>query len=154
MVRNALTATSIALLSLLAFAPAQAATYGTVTIQSGPPVYSGNQPIYLPAPPPPRYEAVPRPRHGQVWVPGHWEWRGRHHVWVSGHWVQARPGYYYRPPRWEQRNGQWEMHDGRWDRDSHRVPDRYDRRGDRDRDRDRDGVPNRYDRRPDNPYRH
>ena len=164
LVRNALTAASVALASLLAALPAQAATYGTITIQNGPPVYSENRPVYLPAPPPPRYEAIPRPRRGHVWVPGHWEWQGRRHVWMSGYWLQARPGYYYRAPHWEQRNGRWEMNDGRWDRDSHRVPDRHDRydrydrydrhdRYDR-RDRDGDGVRNRDDRRPDNPYRY
>ena len=155
MTRNTLAATSLALLSLLIFAPVQAATYGTVTIQSSRQVqaYNDNRPVYLPAPPPPRYEALPRQRQGQIWVPGHWEWRGRHHVWMSGYWLPARPGYYYRNPRWEQRNGHWEMHDGRWDRDGNGVPDHYQRRGDRHWDRDGDGVPNRYDQRPQNPYR-
>ena len=142
MARTSLAAASIALLALCAFtAPAQARTTATIVIQT--------------APPPPRYEAIPRPRRGQIWVPGHWEWQGRRHVWMSGYWLQARPGYYYRAPHWEQRNGRWQMNDGRWDRDSHRVPDRHDRydRHDR-RDRDGDGVRNRDDRRPDNPYRY
>ncbi|MBP6599530.1 MAG: YXWGXW repeat-containing protein [Giesbergeria sp.] len=133
LVRHTLTAASLALLSLLAAAPltAQANTYGSITIQSGPPIYSQNNPVYLPAPPPPRHEAIPRPRRGQVWVPGHWQWHGRHHVWKSGHWVTARPGYYYQAPRWEQRGGRWYMHEGRWDRNGNGVPDRYEHRYDR-----------------------
>lgn len=136
MVRNALTATSLTLLSLLALTPAQAATHATVVIQAGQPapVYVQSRPVYLPAPPPPRREAMPRPRRGQVWVAGHWEWRGRHHVWAPGYWVKARPGHHYRQPQWQQNNGQWQMRGGGWDRDG-------------------DGVPNRYDRSPNNPYR-
>ena len=42
-------------------------------------------------PPPVRYEAVPAPRLGYVWVPGYWEWRGRRQVWVSGGWILERP---------------------------------------------------------------
>ena len=139
LLRHTLTAASLALLSLLAAVPlsAQANTYGSVTIQSGPPIYSQSNPAYLPAPPPPRYEAAPRARRGQVWVAGHWEWRGKRHVWAPGHWVKARKGHNYRQPQWQQNNGHWQMHGGGWDRD-----------------RDGDGVPNRYDRRPDNPYRH
>lgn len=152
LVRNALTAASVALASLLVALPAQAATYSS---QNGPPVYNESRPIYLPAPPPPRYEVVPRARRGQTWAPGYWQWQGRRHVWMSGYWIQARPGYYYQAPRWEQqRDGHWQMHDGGWEHDSHRRPDRNDRYDRHDRyDRDGDGVRNRDDRRPDNPYR-
>lgn len=89
------------------------------------------------APPPPRYEVVPAPRHGQVWVPGHWERRGGRQVWLNGHWIAARPGYRYNPPVWVQHDGRWDMRPGHW------------RRGDA----DGDGVPNRADRRPHDPYR-
>jgi hypothetical protein len=136
MARNALAAVSIALLSLGAATVAQAQTSATVVIQSGSPHY-GPAPVqvqYHRAPPPPRHEAVPRPRRGMAWVPGHWEWRGHRHVWMQGHWVKARPGYHYREPRWVEHGGRWNMQPGGWDRDG-------------------DGVPNRYDRRPDNPYR-
>jgi|SRR5690349_11023670 len=88
-------------------------------------------------PPPARVEAVPAPRHGYVWAPGYWDWRGHRYAWVSGHWVRARPGYVYSAPRWQERNGGWYMERGHWDRG----------------DRDHDGVPNRYDHRPDNPHR-
>ncbi len=42
-----------------------------------------------PIPPPPKVEirtACPYP--GAVWVPGHWQWRGRGrgYVWAPGHW--------------------------------------------------------------------
>ncbi len=86
------------------------------------------------APPPVRYEPVPPPRMGYVWVPGYWNWQHHRHVWVGGTWVRARHGYAYYPHRWEQRGDRWYLERGRWDRDG-------------------DGVPNRYDRHPDNPYR-
>jgi hypothetical protein len=89
------------------------------------------------APPPPRYEVVPAPRRGQVWVPGHWERHGPRQVWLAGHWIAARPGYRYNPPAWEQHDGRWDMRPGRWQRG----------------DADGDGVPNRADRRPNDPYR-
>ncbi|MEO5737027.1 MAG: hypothetical protein ABIQ82_06165 [Variovorax sp.] len=99
------------------------------------------------APPPARAERVPQLRRGQVWVPGHWEWRGSRYVWIRGQQVRARPGYQYRHPEWRERDGRWEMRRGQWDRDRDGVPNRADR------DRDGDGVPNRADRRPDNPNR-
>lgn len=89
------------------------------------------------APPPLRYEVVPAPRVGYVWVPGYWEWRRHRHFWVAGHWVRHRPGYMYAPARWVERGGRWHYVAPAWSR----------------HDRDGDGVPNRYDRAPDNPYR-
>jgi hypothetical protein len=85
-------------------------------------------------PPPARYEALPPPRRGYVWVPGYWNWHGHRHVWVGGNWVRARHGYAYSPHRWEQRDGRWNLAPGRWDRDG-------------------DGVPDNRDRHPNNPYR-
>lgn len=130
------------------------------------------------APPAPIYEVVPAARHGYVWAPGYWEWRGHRHSWVRGHYVAARPGYVYAPPSWRERGGRWYMEPARWDRhdrDRDGIPDRYERRGyaqgyggyydnrgrdyyrdgrrddrGRYRDTDRDGVPNRYDRDLDN----
>ena len=86
------------------------------------------------APPAPRYEVIPAPRHGHVWVPGYWDWRGHHHVWVRGVWVRERVGYRYRPHQWVEHGGRWAFNRGGWDRD-------------------RDGIPDRYDRHPNNPYR-
>jgi hypothetical protein len=91
------------------------------------------------APPPLRYEVIPQPRYGHVWTPGYWDYRQHHrsgyrHVWVNGYWVAERPGYYYRPHRWIQRDGYWHHERSRWDWDG-------------------DGVSNRYDRYPNNPYR-
>lgn len=127
--RTPLAAAALALTALMGTtAPAHAAPPATVTVQVGQPGY------VIPAPPPPRREAVPQARRGQVWVPGYWDWRGNRHVWVKGHWEKARPGYRYREPRWQQRDGRWEIQRGGWDRDG-------------------DGVPNRYDDRPNNPYR-
>jgi hypothetical protein len=96
-------------------------------------------------PPAPIYERVPAPRPGQVWAPGHYEYRHGRYVWNKGTWLKARPGYAYHQPRWEQRNGRWVYQQSRWDRDGDGKPNRYDR------DRDGDGKPNRYDRRPDRP---
>jgi hypothetical protein len=93
------------------------------------------------APPPPRAERMPAPRHGYVWAPGHWEWQPGKHVWQRGHWERERRGYVYREPVWEERDGRWVMSRGGWER--HRPG----------RDRDGDGVPNRVDDRPDNPNR-
>jgi len=130
------------------------------------------------APPAPIYEVVPVARHGYVWAPGYWEWRGHRHQWVRGHYVAARPGYAYAPPSWHQRQGRWYMEPARWTQHG-RDRDRYEHRGyapvyaggyrdgrdyyrdgrrddrgrnyrDGRRDYDRDGVPNRYDRDLDN----
>lgn len=93
MARIALAAASIALLSLSALTAAHAQVGATIVIQSGSPHYQRPAPalVQYQAPPPPRYEAVPRHRRGMAWVPGHWEWRGHRHVWMQGHWVKARP---------------------------------------------------------------
>jgi hypothetical protein len=129
------------------------------------------------APPTARYEAVPTPRSGMVWAPGHYEWRGGEYAWVEGRWMRDRPGYEYREPRWVQRaNGEWILVGNNWerrgpygDRDGDGIANRYDAdnrrfgpRGDMDRDgiqnrydrdRDGDGVRNARDRYPDNPRR-
>lgn len=89
------------------------------------------------APPPLRAEVAPPPRHGYVWVSGHWEWRNRQHQWVRGTWIRERRGYMYNQPTWVERDGRWTMNRGGWTRG----------------DRDRDGVPNRLDRAPNNPNR-
>ena len=89
------------------------------------------------APPEPRHEIVPPPRHGYIWVPGYWNWNGHAHVWVPGTWVRARSGYYYAEPAWAQHDGHWVLQRGHWARG----------------DRDHDGVPNRVDHHPDDPYR-
>jgi hypothetical protein len=86
------------------------------------------------APPAPRFERVPAPRRGYVWVPGYWDWRGQRHFWVGGTWVKQRYGFNYQPHRWVERNGGWYLDRGRWDRD-------------------RDGIPDRADRHPNNPNR-
>lgn len=63
-------------------------------------------------PPPPRYEVVPVPRAGFVWVPGYWDWRAHRHHWVKGRWVRYRPGYYYEPVRWVHRGGRYHRYGG------------------------------------------
>ncbi|MEP6790028.1 MAG: thrombospondin type 3 repeat-containing protein [Ramlibacter sp.] len=102
------------------------------------PVASIARPVYITvAPPPPVQEAVPEPRRGQIWVPGHHEWRHQTHQWVAGHWMRARRGYNYNAPHWVETNGRWHLEQGRWNRG----------------DRDGDGVPNRLDNHPNNPNR-
>jgi hypothetical protein len=89
------------------------------------------------APPPARYEAVPPPRHGYVWVPGYWNVHHKKHVWQKGHWERARAGYRYVEPHWTEEGNRWQLHAGQWQRG----------------DSDHDGVANAYDRAPNNPLR-
>ncbi len=91
------------------------------------------------APPAPRVEQMPEARRNHVWVPGHWDWRGKRYVWVKGKYVRDRRGYVYDAPTWEERDGRWHRAGGNW------------RRGNRDN--DGDGVRNRDDNRPNNPNR-
>ena len=73
--------------------------------------------VYLnSAPPPVRVEAVPTPRHGYLWVPGHWEARNHRYVWKAGYWERERKGYYYTTPRWTERNNRWYYESGHWAR--------------------------------------
>ena len=74
-------------------------------------------------PPPPRYEPLPPPRGGYVWVPGYWEWDGGRRVWAEGHWEQVRRGYVYDRPEWREGDHGWELRRGGW----HRHKDRDDR---------------------------
>lgn len=133
MYKNSLVAVVVAAGSVLTLAPIAANAQLVVQI----------------APPSPVYEAVPAPRSGYVWAPGHHEWRNGQYTWVQGHWLQQRPGYAYVAPRWVERgNGRWHMVGGNWergpggDRDGDGIANRYDR------DRDGDGIPNRADDRP------
>jgi hypothetical protein len=73
-------------------------------------------------PPPVRYEVVPPPRAGYVWVPGYWNWNGHQHVWAGGHWVRARPGYVYAPPRWVRDGDRWRFERDRWNRGPKGMP--------------------------------
>ncbi|GAB3656647.1 YXWGXW repeat-containing protein [Ramlibacter alkalitolerans] len=115
--------------------------------------YPNQAVIVQPAPPAPVYEAIPAPRQGYVWAPGHYEWRGGQYAWIPGEWMTARPGFAWRSGHWEQaRNGSWEFVAGHWMRtDDFAYND--DRRGPYG-DRDRDGVVNRDDRYPRDPSRY
>lgn len=68
------------------------------------------------APPPPRYERIPRARPGYVWAPGYWRWDGRRHVWAGGYWVRGRPGYNWRPAYWDHGHDGWRFRRGYWAR--------------------------------------
>jgi len=109
---------------------------------------AGQEIVIRIAPPAPRVEHVPPPRHGYVWVPGVWDWNGRAYVWHTGRWEHERAGYRYREDHWEQRNGGWVRVRGGWDRDHDHDHDHG-----RGHDRDHDGVPDRFDHHPNNPHR-
>ena len=103
------------------------------------------------APPAPRHEAMPGPRAGWVWAPGHYEYRGNEYSWVEGHWMRERPGYEYREARWVQRgDGSWVLVGNNWEqRMAQREARREERREARmapNGDFDRDGIANQYDR--------
>ena len=98
------------------------------------------------------YEAVPAPRAGYVWAPGHYRLINDRYAWTPGHWEAARVGYRYIPDTWERTmiggREQWRYVPSRWDRNGDGVPDRYERHSERGPygDRDHDGIPNAYDR--------
>ncbi len=108
-------------------------------------------------PPADRYEAVPAPRRGYIWAPGHWQWNANRnrHLWKAGYWEAARPGYVFQRPQWVERDGRWRYQARRWDNDGDGIPNNRDAtpNGGRRGDRDGDGVPDRIDRRPNNPNR-
>jgi hypothetical protein len=89
-------------------APAAAQVSGSIVIQNGPPA--------------PRYEVVPRPRHGYVWAPGYWRWNGYRHVWVPGYWVHNHRGRIYTPGHWEQGPNGWIFVRPGWHRPPPPVP--------------------------------
>ena len=66
------------------------------------------------APPAPRVVEVPPPRHGYVWAPGYWAYRGHHHVWVEGHWIRERPGWHWEPDHWVEHHGHYRYEPGHW----------------------------------------
>ena len=100
--RSTLYAAAMIAISAAAFLPA------TSMAQIGVNLVIGN------APPPPRFENVPPPRHGYVWAPGFWRWDGHHHVWLDGHWEHERVGYEYRRPEWVSEGDGWRFNDGGW----------------------------------------
>lgn len=80
------------------------------------------------APPPPRYERMPGPRAGQVWVPGHWQWNGRDYAWRGGYWQAARRDYAYAPGAWVRVDDGWRWREGDWRRAERRAERREERR--------------------------
>jgi hypothetical protein len=67
------------------------------------------------APPADRHEAVPRPRAGFAWAPGHWEWTGHFYSWSSGTWIVEHRGQQWAAAGWEQVGSQWHYLPGHWD---------------------------------------
>jgi hypothetical protein len=106
------------------------------------------------APPAPIYEAVPAPREGYVWAPGHYLWENGRYVWRGGEWMASRPGYSWQAARWERRDdGSWYLVGGTWVRGDRVAVYERDRHGPYG-DRDGDGVINRDDRYPRDPARY
>ena len=163
--------------TLLAAAFAGAGLMGLSSMAQAVPAVVATSPQHIivqAGPPAPIFEAVPGPREGWVWAPGHYEWRDGRYVWMSGRWIQDRPGWEWQEARWIQRaDGSWYLVGGQWvrsDRYSY-DDDMRDRRynsarfgpdGDLDgdgirnaddRDRDGDGVANRDDDFPNNARR-
>lgn len=114
--KKILSAVALIAIGVTAFMPTHAMAQIGVNIVIGTP------------PPPPRYEIVPPPRIGYIWVPGYWDWDGRRHAWAAGHWEQSRSGYLYDRPQWREGRNGWELRRGGW----HRGKDRGDYRRDHD----------------------
>lgn len=68
------------------------------------------------APPPLRYEAVPGPRPGYLWEPGHWRWDGRGYAWIGGHLIAPRPHYaHFVHGHWARRGPRWFWVEPHWE---------------------------------------
>lgn len=104
MKRPALTVYASAMLALSAafFLPATATAQTSLSIVIGD------------APPPPRFESVPRARSGYLWAPGYWSWDGHRHVWSAGHWEAERRGQQFRPAEWVRIDNGWQLRPGGW----------------------------------------
>lgn len=100
-IRNVILGAGFVMASALSTAPVFARTY--VEIETAPPVV--------------REEVIPERRHGYVWAPGYWEWRGREHVWVAGRWIHERHGYHWVPEHWVEYHHHWRFEPGVWIRD-------------------------------------
>lgn len=140
-------AAGVAALSLLGLAG---------TVQAVPAVVAPSPQVIVmqAAPPPPIAEAVPAPRAGFAWAPGHYEFRDGRYVWHTGSWIQDRPGWTWQEARWLQRpDGSWVLAGGHWAQ-GHAIasfdPSRH--RG-ANGDFDGDGVRNWDDRYSSDPYR-
>lgn len=110
------------------------ASLGAVSV---PTTASADVAIYLnTAPPPPRYEPVPAPRHGYTWSSGYWNVKGQRHEWQAGHWEKDRTGYQLAQPTWTQHDNRWQLERAHWNKGQH------------------DGAPNAVEHAPDNDHRH
>jgi hypothetical protein len=73
-------------------------------------------PVGCPWAPPPMLVEVPPPPpfEGAVWTGGYWVWRGTW-VWAHGRWAAPpQPGYLWRPPYYENRDGLVVFITGHW----------------------------------------
>lgn len=67
------------------------------------------------APPAPQDERRGRPRRGQVWVEGRWDWQNGGWVWQAGRWERQKPGKRWHRGEWVQRGDRYEYDNDRWD---------------------------------------
>lgn len=97
------------------FTFAAALTLGAAALMPLPSMaQSGVNVFVTAAPPAARYESIPAPRSGQVWVPGYWNWEGNRHVWIAGHFEAVRNGYQYQRSEWARDNDGWRLNRGGW----------------------------------------
>jgi hypothetical protein len=79
--------------------------------------------VEVPYPPPPaRAQTVPpRPKDGDLWVEGQWDWDGKAWKWLDGSWMPPRTNAYFSPWTTERRRdgrlffarAAWRTKDGR-----------------------------------------
>lgn len=66
--------------------------------------------------PGPQSEAVPPPRAGAIWEPGHWHWNGERYVWLRGQWSIGGPRYgHYMQGHWGWDGGHWAWRPAHWE---------------------------------------
>ncbi len=65
------------------------------------------------APPPPKQESW-KPRRGQAWIDGQWEWRGGSWKWKAGHYEARKKNKRWTAGRWDRKGDHWEWAAGTW----------------------------------------
>jgi len=85
----------------------------SLAVSFGGPTLANAEPLHVREAPPPLREERVAPRHGFVFIRGHWDWRGKWE-WVPGRWEAERAGKHFREHRWEKRGDEWVYVDGAW----------------------------------------
>src|SRR5687768_6022050 len=58
-------------------------------------------------PPPAARNETWKPRRGQVWIAGQWEWRGNKWVWKAGRYERRQKGKRWADGRWDKDGSRW-----------------------------------------------